>query len=124
MSYIRSPYNPEGLYIFENMNEFVEIHQGSEYMGRIPAKLFNRLIDKYIENYDDYTEVIQESNNHRLYVKEVIEGLGVKKVLKYEGLEPIKMWDVTWEYIARSNYGRTKPFWRIRLVRRLFGPII
>jgi hypothetical protein len=106
------------------MDGYVEVYQGPEYLGKIPAKLFNRLIDKYIENFDDYTEVVDSFNNDRLYVKEVIEKEGVKKELKYFGMEPIKMWDVTWEYIARSNYGRSKPFWRIRLVRRLFGPIV
>jgi len=124
MSYIRGIYNPEGLYLFENMQGFVEVHQGPEYLGRIPAKLFNKLIDKHIENYDDYTEVVDNFNNCNLSLTEVFEEGGIKKVLKYHRMEPIKMWDVTWEYIARSNYGRSKPFWRIRLVRRLFGPIV
>ena len=124
MSYIRGIYNPEGLYIFQNIDGWVEIYEGPEYRGRIPYKLFDKLIDKYIEGGCEEAEVIDSFNGQHLKVTEVLDDDGVKKVLKYHGMDPIKMWDVTWEYIARSNYGRSKPFWRIRLVRKLFGPIV
>jgi len=121
MSYIRSTSNPEGLYIFANMSGIVEFHRFSEHVGDMPQDLFNVLIDSFIENYCEDTEFQKAS------IKEIfIEGkdrLGgeFNMRLEYEHKWHIDMSYVTWYYIARSNYGRSKPFWKTRLMRRLFG---
>ena len=111
MSYIRSPYNPEGLYIWAQVDGLCRFMVGPEIIGTMPENVSNVLIDMYVENHDEYTEF------HDAKVEEVwVEG-ELKMRLSYEDWH-IDMWDVTWYYIARSNYGRSKPRWKWKLMRR------
>ena len=81
----------------------------------MPVDIFNQLIDIWIENgYDD-------AEFHDADVKEIWTGGEHMMKLEYNHKWHIDMSYVTWYYIARSNYGRSKPFWRTRLIRRLFG---
>ena len=115
MSYIRSTSNPEGLYIFCNMNDVVEFHKGSDFIGVMPAHVFNVLIDSYIE------KSMEDAEFHDARIEEIFEDGEIKMKLSYGHHWEIVMWDTTWYYIARSNYGRSKPFWKTRLRRRLLG---
>ena len=123
MSYIRNIYNPEGLYIFGNFKGQIEFHQGSDFLGTIPTETFDKLIDTYVENGYEECAVKYSFSDCVASIKEVIDKEGVKILLTYSGVKPMEvvMWDVTWYYIARSNYGRSKPHWKLRLMRRLFG---
>lgn len=117
MSYIRSPYNPEGLYIWSQDDGMCHFMIGPNMIGKIPTNIFNGLIDTYIENFNnEYIEF------HDACVEEVWvdsgKGNELKTRLSYEDWH-IDMWDVTWYYIARSNYGRSKSSWRMRLMRTL-----
>jgi len=115
MSYIRSTSNDEHLYIFANMNSVVEFHKGTELVGTIPQDMFNMLIDMWIENYCEDVEF------HDITVEDIIVDGELVIRLDFNHKWHIDMQYVTWYYIARSNYGRSKPFWKTRLMRRLFG---
>ena len=115
MSYIRSGSNDEHLYIFCNMSDVVEFHKGGEFVGTMPANVFNKLIDMWIENS-------QEDTDHEgAVVSEVWVDGEPFTLLHYDHQWDIYMQHVTWYYIARSNYGRSKPFWKTRIRRRLLG---
>lgn len=101
MSYIRSTSNPESLYIWSN-GEYATIMKGPDIIGNIPERTINGLINKYIDdNLPDNCEyegakiseewISLNNSNHPMMV------------LSYEDWEVI-MWDVTWYYIAHSNY--------------------
>ena len=124
MSYIRSTSNKELLYIFANMNGIVEFHRGPELVGKMPQEIFNGLIDKYIENFCDDVEFHDATITEVFYKEPERLGGEFKMRLEYNHEWGIEMQDVTWYYIARSNYGRNKPRWKIRLLRRFFGYII
>ena len=115
MSYIRSTSNDEHLYVFCNMNEIVEFHKGENYVGKMPVDIFNMLIDIWIENGQEDAEF------HDATIIDTFIGGEPFIRLEYEHKWHLDMQFVTWYYIARSNYGRSKPFWRTRLMRRLFG---
>jgi hypothetical protein len=120
MSYIRSPYNPEGLYIWSQLDGMCVFMMGEDIIGKMPSDIFDALIDIYIEDPDDeYTEF------HDARVEEVWidteNGKELRTRLSYNHEWEIDMWDVTWYYIARSNYGRSKPRWKLRWMRRIFG---
>ena len=124
MSYIRSTSNNENLYVFANMGAIVEFHKGTELIGTMPQDVFNGLIDKYIENFCEDTEFHGAMISEVFYKQPERLGGEFKMRLEYNHEWGIEMQDVTWYYIARSNYGRSIPRWKIRLLRRLFGYII
>jgi len=116
VSYIRSTTNPEGLYIVGTGKE-VEFYKGCEYPGVMPPDVFNKLIDKWIENYQEDTE-IEGAKIEEVWIN--AKGDPSRMRLSYKDWY-IDMWYVTWYYIARSNYGRSKSPWKQRLMRRFFG---
>jgi len=116
MSYIRSTSNPERLYIFGSVDG-IEFNVGSIHKGNIPTDLFNKFIDSYIDGYEEeltqdgilLEEIFPADNkDHRISIR-----------LSYEDWH-IDMWNVTWYYIARSNYGRSKGK-LFHLIRRIFN---
>ena len=126
MSYIRSPYNPEGLYIWSQVDGMCHFMIGPDMVGKIPTEVFNQLIDNYIENHDEYTEV-GDARIEEVWIDVSGEKIPEDDVnpqknelrmrLSYKDWH-IDMWDVTWYYVARSNYGRSKPRWKWKLLRR------
>lgn len=112
MSYIRSLSNPEQLYIWGDENT-VYITKGPVSIGTIPTNIFEGLIKKYIRGYQEdctYKKATIEEVTVDKFDKEVIslEGLinpmsEFKMKLSYNNWSLI-MWDVTWYYIAKSNY--------------------
>lgn len=129
MSYIRSPYNPEALYIWGEGNNRCRFMKGSEIVGTMPTDIFNGLIKAYVK------EDVCLSDGHVEYkearVEEVWVNIKGEKVdeddvkpeknelrtrLSYKDWH-IDMWDVTWYYIAHSNYFRFKQRILIRLLK-------
>ena len=97
------------------MGGIVEFHRFTEHVGNMPVDVFNGLIDTWIENCCEDTEF------HNAIVSDVIVDGKPFTLLHYNHEWDIYMQYVTWYYIARSNYGRSKPFWKTRLIRRFFG---
>lgn len=123
MSYIRSTSNPEELYIFSSGKE-VEVHQGPELIGKLPTKVMNGLIKKYIKKnqpdkckhkgakveevwviLDDDRTILQEKGDDKFSLDEAKKGnTEVMTKLSYGDWE-VYMYYVTWYYIAHSNVG-------------------
>jgi len=116
MSYIRSTSNPEKLYIFGNMAGDVEIYQGPKLIGYIPGDNFDKFIDLYIDNFCEDIEY-NGIKIETVFPKDT--GNGIKERLSY-GDWFIDMYDVTWYYIARSNYGRSKGKF-FHFIRKIFN---
>ncbi len=122
MSYIRSTSNPEELYIFSSGKE-VEVHQGPELIGKLPTKVMNGLIKKYIKKnqpdkckhkgakvqevwviLDNDGTILQEKKDEPS-VDETMSGkTEVMTKFSYGDWE-VYMYEVTWYYIAHSNVG-------------------
>jgi hypothetical protein len=118
MSYIRSTSNDEHLYIFANMDGIVEFHRGTELVGTMPQEIFNVLIDLYIQHFCEDVE-FHDANVREMFV----DGKPITR-LEYKHNWQLDMQYVTWYYIARSNYGRSMPRWKRKLLRKFFGYII
>ena len=112
MSYIRGLSNPEGLFIWGD-EETVTVTKGPEIIGHIPISIFNGLIRKYIRGYCEDCKY-KGAEIKEVLVKNDIEvpdeefgtnpaTTNFKMKLSY-GDWSVIMWDVTWYYIARSNY--------------------
>lgn len=119
MSYIRSPHNPEALYIYSD-GEIVFIEKGPEHIGTIPKNIFNGLIKKYINNY------YEDSKYKGASIMELMTKIPdtckfeFKMQLSYDNWS-VDMWGVTWDYIALSNIRYTLPWWKVKWIRLLFG---
>jgi hypothetical protein len=102
------------------MNDVVEFHKGPELIGLMPAKIFNVLIDIWVEG------LYEDCEFHDASIKEIFVNVNDRLGGEFYQRLSYNHWHLdmsytTWYYIARSNYGRSKPFWRIRLMRKLFG---
>ena len=97
------------------MDDIVEFYKGKQHVGNMPVDTFNGLIDSWIENNQENTEY------HDAIVTDVLVDGKPFILLHYNHEWDIYMQGVTWYYVARSNYGRSKPFWRTRVMRMLFG---
>ena len=94
MSYIRSLSNPEGLYIFGNLQGTVEIYHDGPISKTMPLEIFEGLCKAYFDNFGECTEYEGAS------IGEEKRDGHFKYVLRYENWE-VEMWFVTWSYIAR-----------------------
>lgn len=111
MSYIRSTSNPEGLYIL-GTHRNVEFHKGEDFIGHMPQEIFNVLIDNYVDSYGEDCEF------HDASVREIFSDGSYVMRLMYEDWY-IDMWDVTWYFIAHSNYGRSKSKCKQKRIKRI-----
>jgi len=133
MAYIRNTSNPEGLYIFST-GYMTEIHKENDFIGKIPTFLFEKLIDKYIDFKGDEAMVHNFSNGYNLKILEVlnVDEVNIKTFknnfpkmrLSYHDMSDkilfyVDMWEVTWEFIARLNYGHSKSEWKKRRLKRI-----
>jgi len=117
MSYIRSTSNPEGLYIWGQEDGNCRFMVGPDIVGTMPTHVFNVLIDLYVDSHEEYTE-FRDAKIEEVWTGDPMNGGEVKMRLSYGHKWHIDMWDATWYYIARSNYGRSKPRWKQKLMRR------
>lgn len=131
MSYIRCFSNPEGLYIWSDVDKTVHILSKQTVERTVPTKIFDGLIKKWKKNYFQYPckyrcATLDEIKipKHPKIVTLILYLLGcfrrgsipTKKsiALYFEIFEPadyqirlsyadwrIDMWEVTWSYIAR-----------------------
>lgn len=102
MSYIRSGSNPEGLYIFGNLRNSVEIYPkwGHPAWGKsIPAKTWDDFCSLYVEEFFPDELELDGLSICSEWVEDK-DGRNYKTVLRYNDWE-LAMWDVTWFYIIR-----------------------
>lgn len=119
MSYIRSPYNPEALYIWSQDDGKCYFVKGFDHIGTMPTDVFDGLIKAYVEEDADEFAEYEGAMVEEVWVRErdgIVENdenkqpfnSNLQTRLSY-GDWHIDMWDVTWYYIAHSNYFRVKP---------------
>ncbi len=99
MSYIRSSCNPEALYIWGDKDDNLTVMRADKIIGTIPEQIFDGLIKKYIKN-----NCPEPCSYKGVKIEEIYTNDGnIKTKLSYNNWEVV-MWDVTWNYIAYSNY--------------------
>lgn len=126
MSYIRNGSNPEGLYVFLNMDEEVEFHMKSELVFKVPAVLMDEFVLSYFERFKpDEHEVINSFGSLRVCdvvvdhcniiipeeydTAEIIRLFNANKktyfktCLYFNDIELV-MWDVTFAYIMNNMH--------------------
>jgi len=114
MSYIRSTSNPEGLYVYHDVNGHIYFNCSKS----IPANIFYRFIreigNKYHGSFNmDYKlgqlEVKEIFYPSKKKIPEAFKVLGMKPgnykmTLYWKGKEIARMWVVTWQYIANNAF--------------------
>ena len=109
MSYIRCLSNPEGLYIFGS-RKCIEIYGAGDFQGKfVPYHVWYGFFQKYKDNYGFWRhdkETNMDFGSYRGFrcgeVWDDSEGKRRLQVyMSYAGWE-IRMWHVTWAYIANG----------------------
>ncbi len=114
MSYIRSTSNPEGLYVYHDVNGNIVFNCKDS----IPANVFYRFIREIGDKYHGYFNV--DYKRGQLEIKDIfypskkkipkefkalnLKSGNYKLTLYWKGKEIARMWGVTWQYLARGIY--------------------
>jgi len=98
MNYIRSTFNPKGLYIWAD-EDVVYITKNSEPTNSLPKNIFEGLIRKYKKSNDDD---VQFKGFETKEVWEIVNGIDMPQTqISYKDWK-YTMWFVTWEYICSN----------------------
>lgn len=106
MSYIRSTSNPEGLYIWHDVNGPVIVTTQTR-DGRLPLEVFEGIMrrwgrDPFLYVYDDEGLTFKGATMK-------VNKRNWKWQLNYTGWEkPVECYQVTWEHVARNVLRRRR----------------
>jgi hypothetical protein len=106
MSYIRCLSNPEGLYVWLDVNGMIAISVGTRKVRYVPFKSFVKFCKKWVKHWDYELEYKGFRTN---------ESKKFKIEFSYKDEFKFEFWDVTWECLCRrikerESYVKFKSF--------------